>query len=352
LSHKNTVALIIPALNEEATVQLTLDSIFASSRLPDEIIIADGNSSDDTVKLVKRYSEQGVHIQVVNNPKIFAGAGRNVAVEVATSDILLLVDFGNTLDPLWIEKMVEPFESDPAINTVCGTFRPIVNSNFEHCVAAIHYHENCLHDKLTQQEKLAIAENHKAPGALSIGIKREFWIQMKGMPDWLRSAEDKLFGRKLIASKAKKLLVFDAFSNHHMRETPAQLFNQAFIYSRGIGRTRSVRMHFIKLLGFYGLMTIMLIALPFTLWSIATFFAVLSLYVLHSGLRKLIIIDNGIKNWRYLYLTPLVLFPRDIGTLTGNIVGLCEWLTKPHFRKNFLQYLNSASMKEYPLISR
>jgi len=69
----------MPVKNEERSVGPTLDAVFASTRLPDEIVIADGQSVDRTLERVEAYTGRGVPIRVVPNPQIFAGAGRNHA---------------------------------------------------------------------------------------------------------------------------------------------------------------------------------------------------------------------------------------------------------------------------------
>ena len=72
-----TSTIIMPALNEEDSVQRTLDSILASSRLPDEIVVADGGSSDRTAELVRSYADRGIRIQLVDNPLVFPGETNN-----------------------------------------------------------------------------------------------------------------------------------------------------------------------------------------------------------------------------------------------------------------------------------
>ena len=49
-----TVSLVIPVPNEGPRVAATLDSVFAGTRLPDEIIVADGRSEDDTAAYCER----------------------------------------------------------------------------------------------------------------------------------------------------------------------------------------------------------------------------------------------------------------------------------------------------------
>lgn len=50
------VSVIIPAYNEETTICETLQDLFAKHR-PDEVLVADGGSSDETVKLAGQWTK-------------------------------------------------------------------------------------------------------------------------------------------------------------------------------------------------------------------------------------------------------------------------------------------------------
>src|SRR5712691_11884156 len=193
---RRTGALIMPVTNEERSVGPTLDAVFASTRLPDEIVIADGQSVDRTLERVEAYTGRGVPIRVVPNPQIFAGAGRNNAAAVATSDILLFLDFGILVHPRWIEEMTRPFEQDVGVDAVGPVFEPYVESDFEYCVACIQWQEMMLFSRLSRAEQLA-----RVPAEIRLGgvlaVSRTCYQRLGGMPAWLRAGEDNLFSRKL-----------------------------------------------------------------------------------------------------------------------------------------------------------
>jgi len=49
------VSVIVTVKNEAKSIGLLLDSLAGQSRLPDEVIVVDGGSSDDTVRIAERY---------------------------------------------------------------------------------------------------------------------------------------------------------------------------------------------------------------------------------------------------------------------------------------------------------
>ncbi|GAA0856492.1 glycosyltransferase [Aliiglaciecola litoralis] len=344
-----TIALLMPSLNEEDSVALTLDSIFQSSRLPDEIIVADGGSSDRTLEIVQQYSDRGVELKIVKNPEVYAGAGRNRAFEVSNSDILMLMDFGNCAAPDWIEKMAVPFEQDPDMDFVSGAFLPQSQSDFEHVVACILYHSNSLMGKIPLAELMKQMPKDHSPGALSLAISRTMWEKLDGMPGWLRAAEDKLFGRKMMTFKPRYCLLPDAKISHHMRSTSWQVFEQMKVYSRGNLRTRLVHKHVAKIMLMYiGL----LISIPFIINfppSILPVSFMAALYVWKSGVSKVKKVDGRIHKKAFIFYASQIVLARDLGILAGSILGWGDWLFKPEFKRKFESYVRDTELAERPL---
>ena len=53
------VSVIATVLNEGPAIRRLLDSLVAQTRAPDEVVIVDGGSSDDTVSILRGYADQG-----------------------------------------------------------------------------------------------------------------------------------------------------------------------------------------------------------------------------------------------------------------------------------------------------
>ena len=48
------MSVVVPALNEAVLLPVLLDALAAQTSPPDEVIVADGGSHDDTVSLARR----------------------------------------------------------------------------------------------------------------------------------------------------------------------------------------------------------------------------------------------------------------------------------------------------------
>lgn len=92
---KEAVTIIIPALNEEASIARAMRSLIHGG-YPAELlqfVIVDGGSVDDTLSVVREVAEQtGVSIQVLRNPQKVTPVSLNIAVNAATTRIVLRAD--------------------------------------------------------------------------------------------------------------------------------------------------------------------------------------------------------------------------------------------------------------------
>jgi glycosyltransferase involved in cell wall biosynthesis len=79
------LSIIIPTLNEIAYLPHLLDALAMQNRLPDEIIVADAGSKDNTVELAQ---SRCVHVVHGGMPAV----GRNVGARAAKGGLLSFFD--------------------------------------------------------------------------------------------------------------------------------------------------------------------------------------------------------------------------------------------------------------------
>lgn len=111
------ISVVIPAYNEEKYIPKTLESIARLKRKPDEVLVVDGNSQDDTVKVAERY---GARVIVVSHRGI--GYARQRGIEEAKGDVVAFTDADTTVPPNWLTKIEETL-TKPGVSGVFGTFK-------------------------------------------------------------------------------------------------------------------------------------------------------------------------------------------------------------------------------------
>lgn len=114
-----TLAVIIPAYNEEHHIKQCLEALMRQTRLPDEIIVVDNNCTDRTADIAKAFKS----VRVVKESTQGLIAARNRGFNTATSDILCRIDADATLDSNWLELAEKAFMDDTELAGITGVAR-------------------------------------------------------------------------------------------------------------------------------------------------------------------------------------------------------------------------------------
>ena len=105
------VSIIVPCYNEQATIRLLLDALYAQTfvRLEMEVIIADGMSTDSTRTEISAWgvAHPDLTVRVVDNPKRAIPAALNAALQTAQGDIIVRLDAHSMPAPDYVAKSVE-----------------------------------------------------------------------------------------------------------------------------------------------------------------------------------------------------------------------------------------------------
>jgi succinoglycan biosynthesis protein ExoA len=105
------VSIIVPCYNEQATIQLLLDAIYAQTyaRSELEVVIADGSSTDATRSVIQDWgnAHPDLAIRVVDNPQKVIPAALNVALRAACGEIIVRLDAHSMPAPDYVTRSVE-----------------------------------------------------------------------------------------------------------------------------------------------------------------------------------------------------------------------------------------------------
>ncbi|MFX1275396.1 MAG: glycosyltransferase [Promethearchaeota archaeon] len=116
--HAPKISVIIPTYNEETNIKETLIAIKKQQcDFPYEIIVADGQSSDKTVSIAKKFAK------VYISPQKGKAFQLNHVVPKSSGDLLLFLDADTLIDPLFLQKIYKIFKKDKNLFACSARFK-------------------------------------------------------------------------------------------------------------------------------------------------------------------------------------------------------------------------------------
>jgi glycosyltransferase involved in cell wall biosynthesis len=113
------ISVVIPAYNAELHLRATLESVFAQTTQPYEIIVVDDGSTDRTEEIALSY---GSKIRYLKHPNQGPSKTRNAGIAVALGDWIALLDSDDVMIPEKLRKQVAVIEANPDLVVVYSAF--------------------------------------------------------------------------------------------------------------------------------------------------------------------------------------------------------------------------------------
>ncbi len=111
------VSVIMPCFNHGQFIEEAIESVIAQTFTTVEIIIVnDGSTDAETVRLLKHYQQPNV--SVIHTENRGPSAARNVGIQQAKGQYILPVDADDRIAPTYLEKAVPILESHPEVGIV------------------------------------------------------------------------------------------------------------------------------------------------------------------------------------------------------------------------------------------
>ncbi|MCE5185485.1 MAG: glycosyltransferase family 2 protein [Planctomycetaceae bacterium] len=112
LNGEHTIAAVIPAYNAEKYIARALDSVLAQARLPDEIIVVDDGSADNTADIVRSFGPKVTLIQQANSG---VSSARNTGIRAAKSNWIAFLDADDEWLPERLAAQLALLERNPRL---------------------------------------------------------------------------------------------------------------------------------------------------------------------------------------------------------------------------------------------
>lgn len=327
----NTVAVVIPTLNEEKFIARCLDSVIAQtypfSNM--DVMVIDGGSIDKTHEIVNSYHEKYSNIRLLNNPGRIQSIAFNIGVKESTAPYIVRLDAHAFYKPYYIEGCIKGLQVDSKRGNVGGQWdiQPQNDSLWATTNAILNY------------SKFGIGGATYRVGAKAGNVDtvpfgafpRKMIEEIGGMREDLPRGEDNEFNSRI--KKAGYSIYFDPRIEcvYYARPNLKASCKQMFANGESIGHLFYVDRDSIGLRH--------LIPLLFVVWIILGAIAsllykpLLYLYLVGFGLYltcNLIasIIASSKNGWKYCLPLFVLFFCVHVSYGLGTIKGLIEGLRK------------------------
>src|SRR5437899_11013194 len=112
------VSIVIPCFNHGAMLREALASLeeVRNENLLEVIIVDDGSSDAETIRILKEVAEAGYN--VVSQPNGGLGAARNAGIRRAKGEFILPLDSDNRLRRVYLEQGVSLLKENPSLGVI------------------------------------------------------------------------------------------------------------------------------------------------------------------------------------------------------------------------------------------
>ena len=324
-----TVAVITTVRNERNSIQALLDAFLMQTRVPDEIVVVDGGSTDGTIDVLKAYQVKYPILKLHVEPGVNIARGRNIAIHRSQCSIVAVTDGGCHPEPNWLEELVRPLEADASFGAVTGARRIVGANRFEEFAGLLSTSINATEER----ERMFYGRNS--------AFRKTVWAQIGGYPEWLYTAEDTLFALRAKALGCRVALAETSIVSWRPRPNLRKLCKQYFLYGRGTGRIGNADMRTVAYhLRNHALWMGPFVFAPFFPWLLLVTAGVLAF--MYSTLVKPVLtsVKRRTNTGGAGFHVPLIVMARSLCNNVGQMVGHLEYRRVSPFMANHGQYMS------------
>ena len=270
-----SVTVVVPVRNGEQTIQHLLESLqkldYASDKV--EVIVVDGNSTDKTRDIVKKYP-----VTLVVEERKGLNVARNTGIKSGDGEIVAFTDSDCIVPPNWVTKIVENFK-DPQVSCVGGSAKAL-DSDF-----VSQYADNSivrLMPFFTKREELEkVKPFFRHPAGCNMAYRRKVAEEVGYFDENIQYGFDEVeFADRVCKAGYKMVLDPKVSVWHKHRSTFGEFLKQNFQYGKGSGlvlkrnrlKDAVSRWAFLGLLGFISWLLIVCSLLFLNLTSSSSIF--------------------------------------------------------------------------------
>lgn len=310
------VTVVATVLNNGDTVGELLDSIISQRRKPDEIVVVDGGSTDDTLFVLENYKEKFQHLHVITR-KGNKAEGRNFGIAAATHPIIAQIDGSCKAKAHWLKRLIKPLK-DKNIGVSAGFYEIVAQTPVAKAVSPFIGVSGKMFDPRSYM-----------PTGRSLAIRKSIWHALGGYSEDLQwSGEDNLFNYKLLQKNIEIARVPTARVYWYAPKTLRDATRKIFAYTAGIAQTgtwhhacEGLAVVNVNIFSTYLMYFLILILAFLSIFELFFLYIIILVFVFYAS-RALWLKREEVNDQMALMLVPVVQILVDFSVMSGFIFGL------------------------------
>lgn len=222
---KTEFALITTIYNESDNILNFLKDIESQTLIPNEVVIVDGGSTDDTIKIVEKFIKKtNLKIKFLKGQRLNIAEGRNKGLKNAKYEIIVFTDAGCRIDKCFCQNLVGTIDKYPDADLVGGIYYPRKKNRF-----AKYYIANF---------KKGIYWKNFLPSSRSLLVRKRISEQVNHYPEYLSmTGEDTLYDVNYRKASRKWIINLNAFVFWNSPANKSKALQLTKRYSKGDGES-------------------------------------------------------------------------------------------------------------------
>lgn len=236
------ISVIVPVRNEAKCIADTLGQLVTQDYDPQryEILVVDGQSTDETVDLAHEFVERYDNVQVLSNPHRLSSAARNIGIRHARGDVVVIVDGHCELeDDQYLAKLASAFESSGA--DCLGRPQPLDISDATPLQRAIAAARSSRLGHHPESHIYSLTPQFVPAKSVAVAYRRGVFEQIGYFDETFDAHEDGEFNYRVDQAGLRCWLTPELTLKYQPRASLPGLFRQMVRYGRG--RIRLMRKH-------------------------------------------------------------------------------------------------------------
>lgn len=231
------ITVVVPVRNEERYLADTLRPLLEQQYDPGryEILVVDGQSTDDTPGVVQRLQVEHPQINLLDNQKRLSSAARNVGIRAARGEYVVIVDGHCELRSLtYLRDLASAFERSGA--DCLGRPQPLEVASASPVQQAIALARASRLGHNPGSHIYSDLRGFVKPQSVAVAYRRSVFDRVGLFDETFDACEDVEFNTRIDAAGLSCYFAPELAVNYHPRETLSGLVFQMGRYGRGRAR--------------------------------------------------------------------------------------------------------------------